>query len=341
MTFLFLFLTKKLNKEKFLFYSNIYSGFKSIINILISGLIVIFLNRFFDIPFFADWLLFGCFFAVISTFDSWLIFRKTKAMRNLSMTNKEYIFHCIKNYVVTSLFFFVIALGKNLLRDKDDFTFIVGILSISWIVQFASPYLTKSSNKITKFENDEMIKKLSEICPRKFKIFVYEGSKQKSANAVATGTFLNRHIFISTYFLENSTEDEIFAILLHECGHCEFFDLEKRVLYSNVWIMFYFIAFCFMDYFKIEMLPGFIFLGVCLISFMSLYKWIQRFQEYRADRYSVNNSKNKNALSSALERMYILNDKGKKKGVFWNIISSHPIYKKRINRINSINLEKE
>ena len=131
MTLLFLFLTKKLNKEKFLFYSNVYSGFKSIINVLISGLIVIFFNRFFDIHFFADWLLFGCFFTVISTFDSWLIFRKTKAMRNLSMTDKEYIFHCIKNSVVTSLFFFVIALGKNLLRDKDDFTFIVGILSIS------------------------------------------------------------------------------------------------------------------------------------------------------------------------------------------------------------------
>ena len=333
-----LFLTRKLKKEKFLFYSGIYSGIKTIINILISGLIVRFLNIAFDLHSIVDTLVFGFFYVALSTFDSWLIFRKTKEIRKLSMSDKEYISQCVKNYGITIASLLVISTVRKTITNFEDFVFITGCLLCSWAYQFAMPYLIKSTNKITEYENEKMVRKLKEACSRKYKILVYEGSKQKSANAIITGTFLNRHIFISSYFLENATEDEVFAILLHECGHCEFFDLEKRAVFADICIVLFFIAGTVMDYYKIGILPGFIFLGVCFVAGMLFYKWTQHLQEYRADRYSVHITKNKDSLVSALEKLYVLNDMEKKKSAFWNIISSHPSYKKRINRILNANL---
>ncbi len=341
MTLLMLFLTRNLKKEKFLFYSGVYSGIKTIINILISGLIVRFLNIAFDLHSFVDMLVLGIIYVALSTFDSWLIFRKTKEIRNLSMSNKEYVSHCVKNYGITIASLLVISMVRKTITSAEDFVFVAGCLLCAWVYQFVMPYMIKATNKITEFENEKMVGKLKEACPRKYKIFVYEGSKQKSANAITTGTFLNRHIFISSYFLENATEDEIFAILLHECGHCEFFDLEKRAVFVDVCFVLLFIATSLMDYYKIGILSGFIFLGVCFVAGMSFYKWTQRFQEYRADRYSVQITKNKASLISALEKLFFLNDMEKKKSAFWNIISSHPSYKKRISRIQNINSEKE
>lgn len=332
MTGVVLFFARKLDKERLLACLHIYNNIKLVINFLLARLVMRFFmqNNFLVV---LSAIMSCVFFVLISIFDSFLIFIKVKKLRKISSSNMDYIWSCFKNYFLIYAVFLVFSQIRYLTNDAEDYVFFVVYMSFIWIYQFISPYIIMGTNKVHKFANEKVVNKLQRECAYKYKLFCYEGKKTKAANAITTGMFFNRHIFVSDYFIENATAEELFAILCHECAHNKYCDIEKRMAFINICMLMFFITTCVMDYLKIKILPGLIFIVVSFVAGIIIYRKLQQFQEYRADKYSVYITGDKDSLIAALEKLYFLNDMKKKDGFFLSLLSTHPQLQKRKDRI--------
>lgn len=338
MTIIMLFLTQKINKEKFLFCVNIYSNVKTLMNILLACVVMRVLDNKIHYPSIVIILLDLIWFVIISTFDSYLIFRRIKKLRQLDISNREYILTYIKNTLIMSVIFLIIMQLKYIIKDTEDFVFI-GICMIStWIYQYVMPYVLKVTNKTDTTELTAIKDWLLDTCPikSKYKIYSYEGKKSKSANAVVVGTSLNRHIFISDYFIENASQEEILAILYHECGHIKNHDIEKRIIFLDIVMLLFFSLTCVMDYLKIGVMIGAILLLVFVMGGLIIYKKMQQNQELRADKFSVSIIGDKKIYIEALKRLYSMNDMIKMNSKFFALLSTHPQIQARINNLDNI-----
>lgn len=336
MTLIVLLLTKKINKEKFLFYANVYSNIKILINILLTCVVVSVLSN--KMTYSSIVIKFSAiiYFVTVSTLDSYLIFKRIKKIRQLDISDKEYFLTYIKNTSITSVIVLFIMLFKYIIKDTEDFVFIsISMMSI-WIYQYIMPYVLKITNKTGATELTAIKDRLLDICPikGKYKIYSYEGKKSKSANAIVVGTILNRHIFISDYFIENSSQEEIYAILCHECAHIRNHDIEKRIIFLDIVLLLFFFLTCVMDYLRISVPTGAILLCVYVISIIIIYKKMQQNQELRADKFSVSIIGDKKIYIEALESLYRLNDILKKNSKFFSLISTHPQIQERINNLD-------
>ena len=86
-----LFLTKKISTEKFLFYANVYSNIKRLVNISLTCVIMFFAEGKTNYPGTLMKLFALICFVIVSTFDSYLIFRRIKKLRQLDLSGREYI----------------------------------------------------------------------------------------------------------------------------------------------------------------------------------------------------------------------------------------------------------
>ncbi len=339
MTLLMIFFTRKMTKDNFLLFSNIYSKIKALINIFLSRGVIFLLEKNYSMTNVFSILLSCTLYVLISMFDSFILFERIKKIRTLSITTREYFFESVRNYLFVYITLLLIFQLRYASKSIDDYIFIAFCILCTWIYQYAHPYIIIKMNKTSEFKNENILKQLYKKCNYKYKIHVYESTKTKSANAITTGTNISRHIFISNYFIENATDEEVFSLLLHECGHVKYFDLEKRLIFINISLIALYTICCLFDYLALKIVPGFIVLFIfCIIAFTG-YRRLQHFQEYRADKYSVIATGEKELFASVLKKIYNLNDK--KENAFLSAVSSHPSFNKRIEHINSIVFERK
>jgi len=336
MTLIMLYVTKKMSKEKFLFFANIYTKVKIFMNILLAGIVARFL--YVKIPIWS-WgkmrLLALVFFVIISTIDSYLIFRRIKKLRQLSISDVEYLWNYVRNTIIMLGLFLIVAQLKYFVKDAEDYIFLGTCVISVWAYQYIMPYIMKATNKTRAIEMNnikEVLLKTSGI-QNKFKIYSYEGKSNKSANAVVVGTCINRHIFISDYFIENTSEEEVVAILCHECGHIKNCDLEKRIIFADIAMILFFILTCVMDLLKIGFVGGSILLLVLFGLGLYIYIMMQQKQELRADRFAVSVIGNEEMFISALIKLYEMNDMLKKNNKFFELLSTHPQLQVRIDNL--------
>lgn len=341
MTIIILMLIKRLNKEKFLYFSNIYINIKLIVNILISGLIIKLITNDKQVFGVSNLVVFFIIYTIISTVDCYLIFRKIKKIRSLDIKDKEYIFTLIRGFFIMFTVFLVLSILKYCIKDVGDILFICVMCASIWAYSFLIPYIIKITNKVQKINISNLKELYVNKTKRRIKTYTYEGVNKKSANAFVTGTFINRHVFISDYFIENATEEEISSILLHEYAHIKNFDLEKRNIFINI-DMTIFLALSYgMDYFAqtymyINIFIGLVFIGLYIIISFILFTKFTKKQELRADRYAVSIIGDKKIFINALNKLYILNDAWCKENKLFSLFSTHPNKNVRINEILEI-----
>ena len=337
MTVLMLFLTRKMPKEKFLFYVNVYSNVKSVVTIvLITVTLFMFGNRanVSKAVFYIE--VFLCYFCVV-TVDSYLIFRRIKRIRLLEMTTKEYFIKYAKNVLISIICYLVLGQIGHVLMNADDCVFIGCYLLIMWLFQFITPYFLKITCDASSTEVVEIKEKLMNTCQvkSKYRLYSYEGEKSKSANAFVVGTSINWHIFISDYYISNASQEEVLALLCHECGHIKKHDIEKRMLFINVAIAGVFFVANLLDCVEVGPLLSITSLLMYALVMVLIYKRIQQKQELEADRFAVSMIQDENVFINALNRLYALNDMMRKNGRFWAALSTHPQLQRRINNVSN------
>lgn len=343
-TLMFLYVTRKMNKEKFLFYANVYTNIKTVLNVLFACIIMRVLGvKELLLPKGMVLVIVLLGFVFISTLDSYLIFRRIKRLRQLCIRDVKYLLDYVKNSLIMVGIFLVVIQLKYIVKDAEDYLFL-GICVVSiWIYQYSMPYILKMTNKTGSTELTGIKIGLLKKCDiqNKFKLFSYEGKSSKSANAVVVGTSLNRHVFISDYFLENASEEEVIAILCHECGHIKNLDLEKRIIFIDIAIVVFFNLTCLMDLLKIGFAMGSILLLVLVGVGFYLYKKMQQKQELRADKFSVSVMGEESVFISAITKLYEMNDMLKKNNKFFALFSTHPQLGLRINNLENSQIGKE
>lgn len=105
-------------------------------------------------------------------------------------------------------------------------------------------------NKFTPLPEGSLRKKIEALAIRlKFplkKLFVVDGSKRSShSNAYFFGFFNNKRIVIYDTLIEQSTEDEVVAVLAHELGHWYFNHVLLNILtvQAQLYAIFYLFSF--------------------------------------------------------------------------------------------------
>ena len=197
----------------------------------------------------------------------------------------------------------------------------VAIFSI-FMIFVAPTWIMPLFNKFTPLEDGELKTAILDYMDKvKFPLkglFVMDGSKRSSkSNAFFTGFGKNKRIALFDTLIERHTIDELVAVLAHEVGH-----YKKKHVYQMLFasilqmgIIFYLLSIfvskkALFDAFMMEntsIYAGLIFFGMLYspISFiLKIFMVIlSRKNEYEADRFASETTKQPEALISALKKL--------------------------------------
>jgi len=210
--------------------------------------------------------------------------------------------------------------------------------------------------KFIPLDNENLKMKLTELC-KKFGInfegiYTFNLSKTtKKANAGFTGIFKSKRIILSDTLIENFTDDEILTVFAHELGHYKKKHIVKNILIGFVTtivtfyladqLYLYLISLMrFNSIYQLSALPLlFLIMSIFSLILMPVTNSISRKFEYEADEFAVKSTGDKNAFISSLQKLSRINlaDENPNQIIEF-IFYSHPSIKKRIERINRINL---
>jgi Zn-dependent protease with chaperone function len=168
-----------------------------------------------------------------------------------------------------------------------------------------------------------------------YPIYVLNISKKASwANALAIGFKNLGLIYTSDKLVDDLTEDQFVAIMLHETAHLENNDILKRAGMFIALMLLLLLNLIALDYADYAVLSWYPFILILFVLFM-VYQFpiIVKQQEKRADKYSKTKLKNGSHLAEALQYLYKVNripDNAdeKKSGVRFH---SHPTLKERVS----------
>ncbi|NNK85991.1 MAG: M48 family metallopeptidase [Desulfobacterales bacterium] len=183
-------------------------------------------------------------------------------------------------------------------------------------------------------------------------VFVMDGSKRsKKSNAFFTGFGKHRRIVLFDTLIKQHEVSELVAVLAHEMGHYKKKHIQKTLIIGilQMGVMFFLLS-VFISYqglfdaFYMErksVYSGLIFFGL-LYSPVELFTGIimqmfLRKNEYEADQFSVETTKDQNAMVNALKKLSVHNLSNllpHRLYVFLNY--SHPPVLKRIKAIENL-----
>lgn len=199
------------------------------------------------------------------------------------------------------------------------------------------PYIQKLKYKeCERFEIDYP----ENVKSKQFRLFKYEGTTAKEANAMACGIFPPYHIYVSDYLLDHLTEGEMRAVLLHEIGHIKKHHfLIKNLYLVGLYPLLTLVGWLLDQYFSsISMAGGMTVMFLVMIVFgAGIFLLISRLQEYSADKFAVTALRDKSQFISALNKIKELNMSANKVTKGEELLSTHPSFSKRIGAIQKIN----
>ncbi len=204
-------------------------------------------------------------------------------------------------------------------------------------VQFIAPtWIMPLFNKFTPLEEGELREAiLSYAKSVKFSLqnlFVMDGSKRSSkSNAFFTGFGKNKRIALFDTLIEKHTVAELVAVLAHEIGHYKKKHILQGMIISilHMGVMFYLLSIFisseglskafYME--NISIYAGLIFFGMLyspLELILSIFMQIfSRKNEYEADRYAAETTKDPTSMIDALKKLSVHN---------LSNLTPHPLY---------------
>ena len=232
------------------------------------------------------------------------------------------------------------------------------IIIISLIIQIIAPiWIMPIFNKFTPLEDGKLrnlIIEYTESVNFTFgNIFIIDGSKRSNhSNAFFTGFGKTKRIALFDTLIEQLNEEEIVSVIAHEVGHSK----KKHIITStilsiiNTGVMFFLLSLfiensLLFEAFYMEELSiyasiiffGLLFTPINLILSPAL-QFISRKNEYQADKWSIETTKDKNNLISGLKKLAAKNLSNLSPHpllVFFEY--SHPPILERIRAINLLN----
>ncbi|MDX2446925.1 MAG: M48 family metallopeptidase [Desulfobacterales bacterium] len=182
-------------------------------------------------------------------------------------------------------------------------------------------------------------------------VYVMDGSKRSSkSNAFFTGFGKNKRIVLFDTLINQHTVPELVAVLAHEMGHYKKKHILQGMLLGilQTGIMFYLLSFVIsyqglFDAFYMNhgsVYAGLIFFGMLfapLDFFVGILMQIRsRSNEYQADRFSVETTRNPGAMIDALKKLSVQNLSNLLPHPFYVFLNySHPPVLKRIEAIDA------
>ena len=149
-------------------------------------------------------------------------------------------------------------------------------------------------------------------------IFTIDGSKRSShSNAFFAGIGAMRRIVLFDTLVEKQSEDEIVCVIAHEMGHNVKKHIQKSLILSAVvtLVMFYVLAFCltwptFFTAFgagapsvHVGLVLFVLFSSVFMFPITPLFTKLSRKNQFEADAFSVETTKDKEHMKSALVKL--------------------------------------
>jgi len=226
-------------------------------------------------------------------------------------------------------------------------------------IQFVAPtWIMPLFNKFTPLAEGELRNKIFSYArsidfPLE-NVFVMDGSKRSAkSNAFFTGFGKNKRIVLFDTLIEQHTANELVAVLAHEMGHYK----KKHILQGMLLAVFqtgfmlfllsFFISYqelfdaFYLD--KTSVYAGLIFFSMLyspLDFFMGiLSQAISRKNEFQADRFSVETTKNASAMVDALKKLAVNNLSNLLPHPFYVFLNySHPPVLRRVEAIEKIRL---
>jgi STE24 endopeptidase len=224
-------------------------------------------------------------------------------------------------------------------------------------IQFIAPtWIMPLFNKFTPLEEGELRESiLSYAKSVKFSLqnlFVIDGSKRSTkSNAFFTGFGKNKRIALFDTLIEKHTVAELVAVLAHEIGHYKKRHIIQGMLISiiQMGVMFLLLSIfinhegLFQAFYmeNISIYVGLIFFGMLyspieliLSIFMQIFS---RKNEYEADRYSAETTKDPNSMIDALKKLSVHNLSNLTPHPLYVFLNySHPPVLERINAIRNL-----
>lgn len=266
-------------------------------------------------------------------------------IRNMPITRSQYRNDAIRASLFTSVpVIFVIFMRSQIFRSElftENMVFF--LCALIWIVfLFIGPMWTRWRLKATLFTG-EQAEKLSDAIQiaglRDVKLYIWPTTHYLIANALVTGVFKTKYIFLSDYLIEKLSIEEIKSILMHEIGHIKKRHLIKRVSLFLLGALVLYGMSALMDYiekqlFHIPISLGIVFLLLIGCGFVYLVLHMYRRHELEADLYVIDYGINKDVFIDALTKLHELNHTKRTNSRFWSNLSTHPTLQQRINSLN-------
>jgi STE24 endopeptidase len=224
------------------------------------------------------------------------------------------------------------------------------------IVQYLVPtWIMPLFNKFTPLENgplkEAILNYARSIDFALSNIFVMDGSTRSSkSNAFFTGFGKNKRIVLFDTLIKEQTTEELVSILAHEMGHFKKKHVLKRMGFSiaQMGIVFYMVSIfishagLFHAFFveQVSIYAGLIFFGMLyspIDLFISiLFQISSRKDEYEADQFAAQTTRDGSALISALKKLSAHNLSNLTPHPFYVFLNySHPPVLERIKALNT------
>lgn len=206
--------------------------------------------------------------------------------------------------------------------------------------------------KTTPLENDQLVKRLSDLCQRAglavLGVFRFQlGVETRKANAALAGLGKTRRVLLSDTLISDFTPEEIEGVLAHELGHHRFRHITKLLITSAIgsWVAFSLTALVGRWWVSALGLQGL----ADIVGFPALMLWLSllglvglplqnglsRRYEWQADRFATAMTPPR-AFASALRRLAALNlaDPNPPRWITW-FFYDHPPIAERIQAAES------
>jgi STE24 endopeptidase len=225
------------------------------------------------------------------------------------------------------------------------------------VVQYVAPtWIMPLFNKFKPIEEGELksaIMSYAESIQFPLKnVYVMDGSKRSSkSNAFFTGFGKNKRIVLFDTLIQRHTVQELVAVLAHEMGHYKKKHILQGMLLGilQTGIMFYLLSFIISYqglfeafYMKhVSVSAGLIFFGMLFAPidfFVGILMQVRsRSNEYQADRFSVETTRDPEAMIDALKKLSVHNLSNLLPHPFYVFLNySHPPVLQRIEAIEKI-----
>lgn len=185
-------------------------------------------------------------------------------------------------------------------------------------------------------------------------IFTIDGSKRSShSNAFFAGIGAMRRIVLFDTLVEKHSEDEIVAVIAHEMGHNVKKHIQRSLVLSSVvtLILFYVLAYCltwptFFSAFgagepsvHVGLVLFALFSSVFMFPITPLFTKLSRKHEFEADEFSVQTTKDKEHMTTALVKLTKENLGNLTPHPWYSAYHySHPTTLERVEAINAVKL---